>query len=104
MAQFTSESQPSVALEEASFTASPTHTLVPTASFSPRVSHPLVIDEPRFVFKRWIARSEPATESVTVTTTRASGASFTPPPSQGYVTRGTHPVTASLGLGFQPSG
>ena len=99
MAQFVGEPPPSAALEEASLTASLSHTLTPTAPFA---SHPVAPREPRFVFGRWVA-PEPATEAVTVTTVRALEVSLARP-SQGYVTSDTHPAAASLGLGTLPSG
>ena len=104
MAQFAGERQPSAALEEVAFIVSPTLTVAPAASFSPSVSHPSASKAPQFVFGHWVTHSEPATDSVTVTTTRAPEASFAPPPSQGFVTLDTHPVAASLGLGSLSSG
>ena len=99
MAQFVNEPSPSAALEEASVTASLSHTLTPTAPFA---SHFVAPGEPLFVFGHWVA-PEPATEAVTVTTVCALEVSLAPP-SQGYVTFDTHPAAASFGLGTLPSG
>ena len=99
MAQFVGEPPPSAALEEASLTASLSHTLTPAAPFA---SHSVALGEPRFVFRRWVAPG-PATEAVTVITACAPEVSLAPP-SQGYVTFDTHPTAAPLGLGTLSSG